>query len=93
MFLTAKRNFWQSCLMPRATSKEIAVDFLASRTRKTVPLRRSRTIGSPASERCLHQTRLTLSLPTAWTVRDDDGLATAKQLTEDRLRHTLALDR
>ena len=28
-------------------------------------------------------------LPT-WTVRDDDGLATAKQLTEDRLRHTLA---
>jgi putative DNA primase/helicase len=28
-----------------------------------------------------------------WTVRDDDGLATAKQLTEDRLRHTLALDR
>jgi putative DNA primase/helicase len=29
-------------------------------------------------------------LPT-WTVRDDDGLATAKPLTEDRLRHTLAL--
>jgi hypothetical protein len=28
-------------------------------------------------------------LPT-WTVRDDDGLATAKPLTEDRLRHTLA---
>jgi putative DNA primase/helicase len=28
-------------------------------------------------------------LPT-WTVRDDDGLATAKQLTDDRLRHTLA---
>lgn len=25
-----------------------------------------------------------------WTVRDDDGLATAKQLTEDRLCHTLA---
>ena len=65
MFLTAERNFWPSCLMPRATSKEIAVDFLASRTRKTVPLRMSRTIGSPASERCLHQTRLTLSLPTA----------------------------
>jgi putative DNA primase/helicase len=28
-------------------------------------------------------------MPT-WTVRDDDGLATAKPLTEDRLRHTLA---
>ena len=56
-----------------ATSNEIEVALLSSRTRATVPSRISRTIGSSASERAfqasqspfvLRQTRLTTSLPT-----------------------------
>jgi hypothetical protein len=52
--MTANRTFWPSCLTPRATSKEIEVDFLSIRTRTTVPSRMSRMIGSPAKRLTIH---------------------------------------
>ena len=69
----ASSIFWPSARTPSATSNEIEVALLSSRTRATVPSRISRTIGSSASERAfqasqspfvLRQTRLTTSLPT-----------------------------
>ena len=73
MLLIASSIFWPSARTPSATSNEIEVALLSSRTRATVPSRISRTIGSSASERAfqasqspfvLRQTRLTTSLPT-----------------------------
>ena len=73
MLLIASSTFWPSARTPSATSNEIEVAFLSSRTRATVPSRISRTIGSSASERAfqtsqspftLRQVRLTTSLPT-----------------------------
>ena len=51
MLLIASNIFWPSARTPSATSNEIEVALLSSRTRATVPSRISRTIGSSASER------------------------------------------
>ena len=73
MLRIASSTFWPSARTPSATSSEIDVARLSSRTRTTVPSRISRTIGSSTSDRTLQasqspftlrQVRLTTSLPT-----------------------------
>ena len=68
-----EQHLLPSARTPSATSNEIEVALLSSRTRATVPSRIRRTIGSSASERAfqasqspfvLRQTRLTTSLST-----------------------------
>src|SRR5437867_6774168 len=62
MFLTARRTFWPSCLMPRAMRSEIDVDFLSSLTGTTVPSRINRMIGSSARERAFQASQSPLTL-------------------------------
>jgi len=93
MFLIASSTFWPSRRTPSATSNEIEVAFLSSRTRATVPSRMSRTIGSPPSGRAfqasqsplaLRQTLLTMSLPTAPPNRADSTRRTRRVLVPER---------
>ena len=62
MLLIASSIFWPSARTPSATSNEIGVAFLSSRTRATVPSRISRTIGSSASERAFQGVPVALRL-------------------------------
>ncbi len=62
MFLTASSNFCPSSRTPSATSSEIVVAFLSSRTRTTVPSRIHRTIGSSARERAFHASQSPFTL-------------------------------